>query len=41
MVGFDEARAWIAPLFLVMLLIPVIAISLLVFIAFSTVPAVV
>jgi ABC-type multidrug transport system fused ATPase/permease subunit len=40
-VGFDEARAWIAPLFLVMLLIPVIAISLLVFIAFSTVPAVV
>lgn len=41
MVGFDGARAWIAPLFLVMLLIPVIAISLLVFIAFSTVPAVV
>ena len=40
-VGFDEARAWIAPLFLVILLIPLIAISLLVFIAFSTVPAVV
>jgi hypothetical protein len=40
-VGFDEARAWIAPLFLVILLIPMIAISLLVFIAFSTVPAVV
>ena len=40
-VGFDEARAWIAPLFLVILLIPIIAISLLVFIAFSTVPAVV
>lgn len=40
-VGLDEARAWIAPLFLVMLLIPLIAISLLVFIAFSTVPAIV
>ncbi len=40
-VGFDEARAWIAPLFLVILLIPIIAISLLVFITFSTVPAVV
>lgn len=40
-VGFDEARAWIAPLFLVILLIPIITISLLVFIAFSTVPAVV
>ena len=40
-VGFDEVRAWIAPLFLVILLIPIIAISLLVFIAFSTVPAVV
>jgi len=40
-VSFDEARAWIAPLFLVILLIPIIAISLLVFIAFSTVPAVV
>jgi hypothetical protein len=40
-VGFDQARAWVAPLFLVILLIPIIAISLLVFIAFSTVPAVV
>lgn len=40
-VGFDEVRAWIAPLFLVILLIPIIAISLLVFIAFSTVPAVI
>jgi len=40
-VGFDEARAWIAPLFLVILLIPIITISLLVFIAFSTVHAVV
>ena len=39
--GFDQARAWVAPLFLVILLIPIIAISLLVFIAFSTVPAVV
>lgn len=41
LVSFDDARAWIAPLFLVILLIPLIAISLLVFIAFSTVPAVV
>jgi hypothetical protein len=40
-VGFEEVRAWIAPLFLVIVLIPIIAISLLVFIAFSTVPAVV
>jgi hypothetical protein len=40
-VGLDEARAWVAPLFLVMLLIPLIATSLLVYIAFSTVPAIV
>lgn len=39
--GFDNARAWIAPLFFVMLIIPLITISLLVFIAFSTVPAIV
>lgn len=40
-VGFENARAWIAPLFFVMLLIPLISISLLVFIAFTTVPAIV
>ncbi|MBU3580561.1 EI24 domain-containing protein [Polynucleobacter sp. AP-Capit-er-40B-B4] len=39
--GFDSARAWIAPLFFVMLIIPLITISLLVFVAFSTVPAIV
>ena len=39
--GFENARAWIAPLFFVMLLIPLISISLLIFIAFTTVPAVV
>ncbi len=39
--GFDNARAWIAPLFFVMLIIPLITISLLVFIAFSTIPAIV
>ena len=39
--GFENARAWIAPLFFVMLIIPLITISLLVFIAFSTVPAIV
>uniref|UniRef100_UPI004047A026 EI24 domain-containing protein n=1 Tax=Polynucleobacter sp. TaxID=2029855 RepID=UPI004047A026 len=39
--GFENARAWIAPLFFVMLIIPLIAISLLVFIAFTTVPAIV
>ena len=32
--GFENARAWIAPLFFVMLIIPLITISLLVFIAF-------
>ena len=40
-VGFENARAWIAPLFFVMLLIPLISISLLVFIAFTTVPTIV
>jgi hypothetical protein len=39
--GFENARAWIAPLFFVMLIIPLITISLLVFIAFSTVPTIV
>jgi hypothetical protein len=39
--GFENARAWIAPLFFVMLIIPLISISLLVFIAFTTVPAIV
>ncbi|MEA9604211.1 EI24 domain-containing protein [Polynucleobacter sp. JS-JIR-II-c23] len=39
--GFENARAWIAPLFFVMLMIPLITISLLVFIAFSTVPSIV
>jgi hypothetical protein len=39
--GFENARAWIAPLFFVMLLIPLISISLLVFIAFTTVPTIV
>lgn len=39
--GFDNARAFIAPLFFVMLIIPLITISLLVLVAFSTVPAVV
>lgn len=39
--GFDSARAFIAPLFFVMLIIPLITISLLVLVAFSTVPAVV
>ncbi len=39
--GFENARVWIAPLFFVMLLIPMICISLLVFIAFTTVPAIV
>ena len=39
--GFENARAWIAPLFSVMLLIPLICISLLVLIAFTTVPAIV
>ncbi len=39
--GFENARAWIAPLFFVMLIIPLITISLLIFIAFSTVPAIV
>jgi len=39
--GFDNARAWIAPFFFVMMTIPLIAISLLVLIAFTTVPAIV
>jgi hypothetical protein len=39
--GFENARAWIAPLFFVMLLIPLISISLLVFIAITTVPSIV
>ena len=39
--GFENARAWIAPLFFVMLIIPLITISLLVFIAFSPVPSIV
>ena len=39
--GFENARAWIAPLFFVMLIIPLITISLLVFVAFSTVPSIV
>lgn len=39
--GFENARAWIAPLFFVMLIIPLITISLLVFITFSTVPSIV
>ena len=39
--GFENARAWIAPLFFVMLIIPLITISLLLFIAFSTVPSIV
>jgi Etoposide-induced protein 2.4 (EI24) len=39
--GFENARAWIAPLFFVMLIIPLITISLLVLVAFSTVPAIV
>ena len=39
--GFENARAFIAPLFFVMLIIPLITISLLVFVAFSTVPTVV
>ena len=39
--GFENARAWIAPLFFVMLLIPLISISLLVFIALTTVPSIV
>jgi hypothetical protein len=40
-VGLEAARAWVAPLFFVMLIIPLITISLLVFIAFTTVPAIV
>jgi hypothetical protein len=39
--GFENARAWIAPLFFVMLIIPLICISLLVLIAFTTVPTIV
>lgn len=39
--GFEGARAWIAPLFFVMLLIPLISISLLVFIALTTLPTIV
>ena len=39
--GFENARAFIAPLFFVMLIIPLITISLLVLVAFSTVPTVV
>lgn len=39
--GFESARAFIAPLFFVMLIIPLITISLLVLVAFSTVPTVV
>nr|WP_231970323.1 EI24 domain-containing protein [Polynucleobacter necessarius] len=39
--GFENARAWIAPLFFVMLIIPLITISLLVLIAFSTIPTIV
>lgn len=38
-VGFDSARIWIAPLFFVMLLIPLIAMSLVMLIALTTVPA--
>ncbi len=39
--GFENVRAWIAPLFFVMLMIPLISISLLVFIAITTVPAII
>ncbi|SNX28484.1 Etoposide-induced protein 2.4 (EI24) [Polynucleobacter meluiroseus] len=39
--GLENARAWIAPLFFVTLIIPLITISLLVFIAFATVPQIV
>lgn len=39
--GWDEIRAVMAPLLLVIFLIPLIAISLLVFVAFTSVPAVI
>ena len=39
--GWDEVRAVMAPLLLVIFLIPFIAISLLVFVAFTSVPAVI
>ena len=39
--GWDELRAVVAPLLLVVILIPVIAVSLLVFMAFTSVPAVI
>ena len=39
--GWDEIRAVMAPLLLVIVLIPVITISLLVLVAFTSVPAVI
>ncbi|WP_219349923.1 EI24 domain-containing protein [Polynucleobacter cosmopolitanus] len=39
--GWDEIRAVMAPLLLVMVLIPLITISLLVFVAFTSIPAVI
>jgi hypothetical protein len=39
--GWDEVRAVMAPLLLVMVLIPLITISLLVFVAFTSIPSVV
>jgi hypothetical protein len=39
--GWDEFRAVVAPLLLVVILIPVITISLLIFLAFTSVPAVI
>lgn len=39
--GWDELRAVVAPLLLVVILIPIITISLLIFLAFSSVPAVI
>ncbi len=38
--GWDEIRAVMAPLLLVMVLIPIITISLLIFVAFTSIPAV-
>jgi Etoposide-induced protein 2.4 (EI24) len=39
--GWDEIRAVMAPLLLVMVLIPIITISLLIFVAFTSIPAVI
>ena len=39
--GIEGSQTWLAPLFFIMLLMPIAAISLLVTIAFSTVPAIV